>query len=147
MNAKRLNTAAALRGASRKIAQRTTIGLCAATLAMLLVPTASARAQADTARDSLTARLRRAEQAIASLQQQVADQAQSAAHARSGAQMEFHGRVAVNGFGNSRRVNNVDDPQFVRPDTTAGIPVRGIGMAIRQTTLGLGLAMPGVLGG
>src|SRR5205085_11660220 len=49
--------------------------------------------------------------------------------------------------GNSRRVNNVDNPQFVLPDTTATVPVRGIGMSIRQTRLGIGLRTTPVMHG
>ncbi|MDA1082667.1 MAG: hypothetical protein O2973_13545, partial [Gemmatimonadetes bacterium] len=52
----------------------------------------------------------------------------------------------MNAFGNSRRVNNVDVPVFVRPDTASGLPLGGGGMAIRQTTLGLALSDSDVLG-
>jgi hypothetical protein len=61
--------------------------------------------------------------------------------------MDWHGRVAVNAFGNSRRVNNVDNPQFARPDTVPGLPVRGVGMSIRQTRLGFEIMASDVLGG
>jgi len=66
---------------------------------------------------------------------------------RSRASVQLFGRVLTNGFGNTRRVNNVDNPQFVRPDTTAGFPARGVGMAMRQTRLGLTVHVPEVLGG
>jgi hypothetical protein len=141
MKTNQLNTAAVLHRASRKIT-----GFAMAMLCVSGAP-GSARAQSDTARDSLAARLRRAEQAIATLQQQLGEQSQGGARTRSGASIQFYGRVAVNGFGNSRRVNNVDNPQFVRPDTAASFPVRGVGMAIRQTTLGLAVSAPDVLGG
>lgn len=97
--------------------------------------------------DSLAERLRRAEAAIAALQSQIAEQAQSGVKARTGAHMELFGRVVVNGFGNTRRVNNVDNPQFVQPDLAAGVPVRGVGMAIRQTRVGLAVTVPQTLGG
>lgn len=99
------------------------------------------------AADSLAERLRRAEAAIATLQHQISEVAESGVRAKSRAHMELSGRVAVNGFGNSRRVNNVDNPQFVRPDSTPGVPVRGVGMAIRQTRLGLAVGVADVLGG
>jgi hypothetical protein len=141
MKINQLNTEAVLHRASRKI---TILGLA---MACLGFHARAARAQSDTARDSLAVRLRRAEAAIATLQQQLGEQSQGGARTRSGASIQFYGRVAVNGFGNSRRVNNVDDPQFVRPDTAATVPVRGVGMAVRQTTLGLAVTVPEVLGG
>jgi len=112
---------------------------------MLLVSQTAGAQQS--AADSLAERLRRAEAAIAALQQQVSEVSESGVHARSRVRMELTGRVAVNGFGNSRRVNNVDNPQFVRPDTAASVPVRGIGMAIRQTRLGLVVNVANVMGG
>jgi hypothetical protein len=107
------------------------------------VPSDSARAAAD----SLEARLRRAEEAIALLQQQLGEQASSGTTTRSRMQLEFNGRVVVNAFRNNRRVNNVDDPQFVRPDSASALPVTAFGMAIRQTTLGLVVTARDVLGG
>jgi len=102
------------------------------------------RAQAP---DSLSERLRRAEEAIAMLQRQVAEASESGVQSRSRARVELYGRVVVTGFGNSRRVNNVDNPQFVLADPPAGTSMRGLGMAIRQTSLGLAVSMPEVLGG
>ena len=97
--------------------------------------------------DSLAERLRRAEAAIAALEVQVSEQAQSAIATRSRARLELNGRVMVNAFGNSRRVNNVDNPQFVQPDPGPPVPLRGGGMAIRQTRLGLVVTVPQALGG
>lgn len=113
-----------------------------------LLPATALQAQR-TAADSLTERLRQAEAAIAALQTQVAEQAQGAARSRSGARIEFSGRVMLKAFGNSRRVNNVDNPQFVAPDpaTGSGIPTRGIGMAIRESRLGVQVDVPDVMGG
>lgn len=113
---------------------------------VLLALGRAAHAQATSA-DSLAERLRRAEAAIQALQQQVAEQAESGARTASGMHLEFSGRVMVSGFGNSRRVNNVDNPQFVRPDTVPAVPVRGVGMAIRQTRFGLAVRSASVLGG
>jgi len=117
-----------------------------ATLLAFLLATHSAFAQGAVA-DSLAERLRRAEAAIAALQVQVAEQSQSGVAARSRAHVELNGRVMVNAFGNSRRVNNVDNPQIVQPDPAAGVPMRGGGMAIRQSRLGLVVTVPEVFGG
>jgi hypothetical protein len=114
---------------------------------LLVCGTAPAAAQA-TPTDSLAERLRRAEAAITVLQQQLGEQAQSGVKTRSGARMELHGRVMLNAFGNTRRVNNVDNPQFiVDPAIPGGVQARGGGMAIRQTRLGLAVIVPEVLGG
>jgi hypothetical protein len=124
---------------------RFTAGALAAWLAMA----GAARAQ-DTSKvrqDSIAARLDRAEEQIRLLQQELADEAQTRVTTRSRMSLEFTGRVLVTGFSNSRRVNNVDDPQFVRPDTASGLPQGGAGMAIRQTSLGLAVNAPQVFGG
>ena len=138
MDTQRVYCGAAERRASRKIV------LVSLAIVSAWVTAGVASAQS-TARDSLAERLRRAEAAITALQLQVAEQAESGTKARSGVRMELNGRVMVNGFGNIRRVNNVDNPQFVLPD--AGAPARGVGMAIRQTRLGLSITAPEVLGG
>ena len=101
----------------------------------------------EAAADSLAARLRRAEEAIALLQQQLGEQAASGVSTRSRMQLEFNGRVVVNSFRNERRVNNADDPQFVRPDSASVLPIAALGMAIRQTSLGAVLNARDVLGG
>jgi hypothetical protein len=140
MNIEALYSDAMVRRTSRKIA----LGCVGSVGVLLLAGTASAQGSPG---DSIADRLRRAEAAITMLQQQIAEQAQSSARTRSGVRVELSGRVTMNAFGNSRRVNNVDNPQFVRPDTTAGVPVRGVGMAIRQTRIGLAVSVPEVLGG
>src|SRR4051812_30183678 len=86
-----LNTGSLLHRPSRKIA---VLGA----LVIAALPAAPVAAQSPAA-DSLAARLRRAEQAIAVLQQQIAEQSQGGARTRSGARIEFTGRVMVNGFG------------------------------------------------
>lgn len=136
----RIYSESCARRASRRIAYAVT----GAALVTLLAAS-SATAQPD--RDSLAIRLRRAEEAIAVLQRNLAEQAEAAVQTRSRIKMDWHGRVSVNGFGNSRRVNNVDNPQFARPDTVPGLPVRGIGMSIRQTRLGFEISAADVLGG
>lgn len=97
-------------------------------------------------RDSIAARLERAEEAIAFLRQQLADASESSVRTGSRMAMEISGRVLVNAFSNTRRVNNVDVPVFVRPDTTSTLPLGGAGMAIRQTTLGFSVTSSHVLG-
>jgi len=123
--------------------------VAAGVLAAWLAMAGSARAQDTTkvSRDSIAARLDRAEEQIRLLQQELADEAQTRVTTRSRMSLEFTGRVLVTGFSNSRRVNNVDDPQFVRPDTASGLPQGGAGMAIRQTSLGLAVNAPQVFGG
>src|SRR5687767_11332480 len=116
----------------------------------LICAVAAAPLQAQrTAADSLAERLRQAEAAIAALQTQMAEQALGGTRSRSGARLELSGRMMVKAFGNSRRVNNVDNPQFVviDPDPASGVPRRGIGMAIRESRLGLRVDVAGVLGG
>ena len=97
-----------------------------------------------TSRDSIAARLERAEEAIALLRQQLGDQ--SGVQTRSRMTMELNGRVLMHAFSNTRRVNNADVPTFVRPDTNTGFPLGGAGMAIRQTTLGFAVSAPDLLG-
>jgi hypothetical protein len=108
------------------------------------------RSAIDSSLDSLTARLQRAEAAIALLRQQLATQAASATQTQSRARFDLAGRVLINGFANSRRVNNVDVPQFVRPDTVSATtgPLRqgGLGASIRQTSLTGSAFVPRVLG-
>ncbi len=123
--------------------------LAIGTLAACLCFTGAANAQ-DTTRaktDSIAARLDRAEEQIRLLQQELAAESESKVTTRSRMKLEFNGRVLVTGFSNSRRVNNVDNPQFVRPDSASGLPQGGAGMAIRQTTLGLAVSAPEVFGG
>jgi hypothetical protein len=109
--------------------------------------TARAQDTSKVSRDSVAARLDRAEEQLRLLQQELADEAQTRVTTRSRMSLEFSGRILVTGFSNSRRVNNVDDPQFVRPDTASGLPQGGAGMAIRQTSLGLAVNAPQVFGG
>lgn len=136
MRSDRLNTDASVRRTSRKI-------VCITVWLLILAPV-HLTAQRSSA-DSLEERLRRAEAAIATLQAQIAEQAGSGVQTRSRMRLELNGRVLMNGFHNSRRVNNVDNPQFATPDV--GTPGRGAGMAIRQTQLGLVVSGSDVMGG
>ena len=109
------------------------------------VPVAHAQDSASVA-DSLADRLARAEEAIAVLRQQIGAAAGSGVQARSGAEMEISGRVLMNTFANSRRVNNSDVPYFVRPDPVSGRDNDVLGMSIRQTSLAAVVSVPDVLG-
>ena len=91
-------------------------------------------------RDSILARLERAEEQIALLRQQLAAQSTSQVQARSHASVEISGRVLANGFANSARVNNLDVPQFVLPALGAAAPStspKTLGAVLRQTTLAI----------
>jgi hypothetical protein len=146
-----LNAACVNSVASRAKASSTTLVLAVLIATMTIANPASAqRAPSDSARaaaDSIAARLRRAEEAIALLQQQLGEQASAGVSTRSRMQLELNGRVLVHAFRNDARTNNVDDPQFVRPDSASPLPVEALGLAIRQTTLGLVVTTRDVLGG
>src|SRR3989441_8496879 len=58
--------------------------------------------------------------------------------------VEFTGTVLMNGFYNSARTNNSDDPVFA--DTDA-VGVKGSSATLRQTRLGVFVSDPQVLGG
>ena len=108
---------------------------------------APAAASAQAAGDSLQARLRRLEAAVETLEKQVAEQSESGVRAADGSKVELSWRVALNAFGNSRRVNNADDPQFVLVDPASGISKRGGGMTMRHTRLNVAVSGGSVLGG
>jgi hypothetical protein len=124
------------------------LGILAAILSLSLVaPSLGAQDSTKAKADSVAARLERAEEAIRLLQQQLAAESQSSVKTRSRLSLEFNGRVLVSAFSNSRRVNNVDVPLFVRPDTANGLPQGGGGMSIRQTQFGLAITADRVIGG
>jgi hypothetical protein len=117
---------------------------------MILVALAgapSANAQADSSRarlDSLSDALRQAQTRLDALEQKVGEATENGVHTRSGTRLELTGRVVLQAFGNSGRVNNVDNPQFARADAT--LPERGGGMSMRQTVLGFRVSSPDVAG-
>ena len=119
-------------------------------LALAVIPACRIAAQ-DTTRstpaslDSLAERLRRAEEAIALLREQMATQAESQVQSASRVHVELFGRVLVNGFHNSDSTNNSDVPQFAAP--SGGRAQGGLGGAIRQTSLGIRVDVSRVLGG
>ncbi len=96
--------------------------------------------------DSLVARLERAEETIALLKQQMADQAQVAVQTHARLSFELTGRVLVHAFSNTARVNNIDVPLMVSPLVADGLPRGGVGLSVRQSTLGFMLNAPNILG-
>ena len=102
------------------------------------------RTQPPVSPDSLAERLRRAEEAIALLKDQIATQAESQVQSASRVRVDLFGRVLVNGFYNSDSTNNSDVPQFAAP--SAGRQQGGLGGAIRQTSLGVRIDVPRVIG-
>ena len=109
-----------------------------------LVAQDTTRAQTPASLDSLAERLRRAEEAIALLREQLATQAESQVQSASRVRVELFGRVLANGFYNSDSTNNSDVPQFAAP--SGGRKQGGLGGAIRQTSLGVRVEVPRVLG-
>jgi len=95
--------------------------------------------------DSLAERLRRAEEAIALLRDQIATQAEASVQSATRVRVELFGRVLANGFVNTDSVNNNDIPQFAAP--SGGREQGGTGAAIRQTSLGVRVDVQNVLGG
>lgn len=94
--------------------------------------------------DSLSEALKAAQARLDAVEQKVGDAVENGVHTRSGTRMELTGRVILNAFGNSGRVNNVDNPQFARADVTG--PERGGGMSMRQTLLAFRVSSPDVAG-
>src|SRR3954463_14907472 len=113
-----------------KVSRRTVLGIF---ISMAFAGGTSANAQDSTRAklDSLSEALKAAQARLDALEQKVGDAVENGVHTRSGTRMELTGRVMLNAFGNSGRVNNVDNPQFARAD--AGGPERGGGMSMRQT--------------
>ncbi len=109
------------------------------------------------ARDSIAARLARAEAAIELLRRQVAIEAASVVRTRSRLQLELSARILTNAFVSSQRVNNIDVPQFALPRTvtppppSGGLPApspgsRALGMSVRQSRVGAAVTVDSVLG-
>ena len=94
--------------------------------------------------DSLAEALKAAQVRLDALEQKVGEAVENGVHTRSGARMELSGRVMLQAFGNSGRVNNVDNPQFARADITG--PERGGGMSMRQTLIAFRVSSPDVAG-
>lgn len=120
------------------------------TLVLLAARSAPAAAQ-DTTRttplDSLRERLRRVEEELALLREQLAVEAASGVQTASRVRAELFGRVLTNGFHNSAAVNNADVPLFVLPRGAPDVGRGGLGASIRQTSLGVSVSVERVLGG
>jgi hypothetical protein len=145
-----MNGRPSLEGASSDESQgRTRLWLVLA----LLLTTATAnplggqdttRASATQSADSLAVRLKRAEDAIALLREQMAAQAEASVQSASKIRVELFGRVLANGFMNTDSVNNADVPQFAAPN--GGRDQGGMGGAVRQTSFGVRVDVPSVIG-
>jgi hypothetical protein len=116
--------------------------LLAALASMVTPGTALAQDSARTGADSIAERLRRAEEAIALLREQVEAQAESQVQAASRMRVDLFGRVLMNAFSNSGRVNAVDVPLFVRDVEGRS----GLGATLRQTSFGVVVRVEQVLG-
>lgn len=120
-----------------------------ALLALALLPAALAAqepARPDSASaDSLAARIAETERAIALLREQLAALEAGATQTASRSRFELSGRILMNGWSNSARVNNVDVPTFVRPDS-AGFDFGALGGSLRQTTLAAAVTSVRALG-
>jgi hypothetical protein len=130
----------------RKLRAWTATGITILVTASPRVAAAQVRDTTPARRDSLVTALKELQARLDALEHQVADAAESGVHTRSGTRMELTGRVMLQAFGNTRRVNNVDNPQFVRPDTTEVVPARGGGMTMRQTLIAFRVSSPDVAG-
>jgi hypothetical protein len=115
----------------------------ASLIAFAAMPARAAAQEPDT---SLAARLARAEQMIAVLQQQLAEQAGAGVRTRSGHRLELSGTVLLNGFYNNAKVNSSDLPSFVLPpDPPGSFTISHLGGTARQSELGLSVTVPEVL--
>ena len=121
------------------------------------MPAVAQRPQSDSARravdslslDSLLARLARAEAAIAILRGQIADESESAVHARSRFHLEISAQILTNAFLTNGRVNNTDVPQTVLIPASSGAapPTNSaFGVTLRQTRLGAATSIDNVAG-
>jgi hypothetical protein len=116
-------------------------------------PRDSAAAADSTSRDSLAARLARAEAAIDLLRKQLAVEAATVVRTRSRLQVELSARILTNAFLTDSRANSVDVPQFALPSPVipaqpiGGTPgVRAAGLSLRQSRVGAALSVDSVLG-
>lgn len=109
-------------------------------LAILAAALAAESLRAQTLQDSVALRLRRAEEAIEQLRAELGRQEAAAVRARSGHRVELSGQILINAFYNSGKTNNSDIPTYADtliPADATGLPAHNIGMAARQTRLGL----------
>jgi hypothetical protein len=126
-----------------KVSRRTLLGITAALTFAVGTP-ASAQDSTRAKIDSLAEALKVAQARLDALETKVGEAVENGVHTRSGTRMELTGRVMLQAFGNSGRVNNVDDPQFARVDVNG--PERGGGMSMRQTLVAFRITSPDVAG-
>lgn len=120
--------------------------LFALTFCVTAITPARAQDPAQARLDTLTMRLEDAEAMLEMLREQIATEASTALRTRSRVSLEFNGRVLMNAFMNSKESNNVDVPMYRSPGVDGG-PRGGMGMSIRQTSLGAAFTVQEVLGG
>jgi hypothetical protein len=130
----------------RKLRSSTLVTLFAATALGTAPAAVTAQAPTRAQLDTLTMRLEDAEAMIELLRQQLATEAEMAVRTRSRVAFEFNGRILMNAFMNSKETDNADVPMY-RKEVPDGSPKGGLGMAIRQTTLGGAVSVQDVLGG
>lgn len=118
----------------------------AMTLLALLAGSARAQSPEQARLDSLQLRLEETEALLAMLQQQLAAEADASLRTRSRVALELSGRVLMNVFSNTKETNNADVPMY-RKQVPDGSLKGGMGMSVRQTTLGAALTVHDVLGG
>lgn len=116
-------------------------------------PRDSAAAVDSASRDSITARLARAEAAIELLRKQLAVEATTVVRTRSRLQVELSARILTSAFLTDGRVNNVDVPQFVLQSPPRSAPpsggspgTRALGLTLRQSRVGAALSVDSVFG-
>jgi hypothetical protein len=102
--------------------------------------------------DSLAARLERAEAAVELLRRQLATEASSVVRTRSRLQVELWAQILVNGFVSLGPLNSADVPTFATNDPAAPAganqpATRALGMSVRQSRVGMSVAVDSVLGG
>ncbi len=134
-----------LRSSSFITACRATLVAC---VLLGVMPITSLPAQTPEQRrlDSLALRLEDAEAALEALRQGLAAEVESGVRTRSRVALELSGRVLMNVFANTKMTNNADVPMY-RKQVPAGTRKGGLGMSIRQTSLGAALTAQDVLGG
>ncbi len=114
-----------------------------------LAAAAAAPLAAQEPADSLAERVRRAEEAIALLRAQLAEQAQSKVQSRQRNTVEISGLVLMNAFYNSGKTNNSDVPLHADTLTSSdrtGVPQGNVGATLRQTRVGVTVSGARALG-
>jgi hypothetical protein len=112
----------------------------------------AARARADSAaKDSLAARLAKAEADIALLREQMATESATQVRLRSRVRLDLQARILTNTFLTTADANNVEIPLFAQPSLAPGGEYGGaggkaLGLSVRQTTMGASVSIDSVMG-